>query len=160
LVPVDHELDELIRATRKRLQVGSDAPPSRTDTVMEAIQRLPSGPLIAGTLGLVLLALGFGLGLRRFTSRYSVLTAILAGVGLFLLIVRLQWSPPPLGVLLSEQVALRPEPNTNVQAALRMERGSTLWVRAASDRWVQVVLPSGTFWVEKDQIGLVAQEQP
>jgi hypothetical protein len=156
----DRELDELIGATRKRLHVGGDTPPTRQDELLQALQTIPGRALVAATLALVIIALGCGLYLRRFTSRYTVGPASLAAVGLVLLLSRALWSPPALGVFLSESVPLRTEPNPDASPALRMERGSTIWVEAASDRWVQVILPSGRFWVERAQIGLVAQHQP
>jgi tetratricopeptide (TPR) repeat protein len=154
-LPREESVNAWVADARKILGTTPPLPPSRWEAWKQELGNLSPMALSAGALLLLLLACAHALRRRRTVTVPSL--ALFLGSLLFTTAIACQiWLPAPrLAVAFVEPVPLRSEPHLRARASLVLDKGSTFHVGAFSDRWVEVRLPTGTFWAERSLIGLV-----
>jgi hypothetical protein len=100
--------------------------------------------------------LGIALSRRRSALRFTAVGAVVLALIGAIVVVLLRWgSEAPTGVVLAPRAAVRGEPHDEVPALFRLRAGDCVTVPESSDRWVRVIDPRGTGWVERHAIGIV-----
>jgi tetratricopeptide (TPR) repeat protein len=102
-----------------------------------------------GLAGLVLLR-------RRRAACYAMALVVLLALAGAARLAQTQWFPVPAeGVVLNDEIALRPEPHVDLNAVHELEAGETVCVMERSDRWIRVVHEKGEGWTERAGVGIV-----
>jgi len=152
-LPRDREARVNLRLAEQRLGLEPTGDRSADLAFLEAI---PPGALLFCVVGLQTAGLLGLLLLRRRSARAGMALLVLLSLPGALRLVRTRWLPAPReGVVLAEEIGLRPEPHAGLAVLLELEAGETVRIEELSDRWVKVVHPRGSGWTERAGVGVV-----
>ncbi len=158
-IPRDPELLFNLRLTRRDLGLADDAAGATLGASVAAFVRsFAPEELLAAACGLETIGLGLlVLFRRRRGARNAAILVLLLAAASGGRLVQVRFFPgPPRGIVLGDEIAVRPEPHADLEPAFRLEAGETVRVEESSGRFVRVShRKSGTGWTEAAGVGVV-----
>ena len=152
-LPRDRETRVNLRLAEQRLGL---EPTGDRSAGLALLDAFPPGVLLLGVFGLQTVGLLGLLLLRRRAARIGMAILVLLSLPGAVHLVRTHWIPgPPQGVVLVEEIGLRPEPHSGLAVLCELEAGETLRIEELSDRWMRVAHPRGGGWTERAGVGVV-----